>query len=296
MKKMHELLQRLNDYIGETKPREKKVITDQEIEKKIEKIGSLKKSEQIKLIRDLVHQWIEYDQVRIKATFNKFTGLSSPQIEQMDSETKKCVSDKIKEVLTPLWFHSSSIPYFFKHGIITQKDRVKKITEGHHPSRIIYVTPHEERELFQHFKNITTLLFDDYLGLASSNFEEQVLQNILAIIGNDKSSKSCSFDKITEKKLISFFGSEKIESLKTISYQWFQSLNKDILLKHYHARHHIKYIGERLFLLNEEQIKRYQEKFISYLEKDFSLIEKTRNKTEARKIREDLQEVLSWTS
>jgi len=293
---MDTLMQRLNDYIGEQKPRGKKMITDQEIEKKIEKIGSLKKSEQIKLIRDLVHQWITYDQVRIKATFNKFTGLSGPQLEQMDSETKKRVSDKIKEVLTPLWFPSSSIPYFFSHGIIAQKDRVKKITEGYHPSRIMYVTPHEERELFQHYKNLTIFLFDHYLGLAPFNFEEQVLQNILAIIGNEKASHSRSFDKITEKKLLSFFGSKKLETLKTISYHWFQSLNKEILLKHYHARHHIKYISERLFLLNEEQIKHYQEKFISYLEKDFSKIEKTRNKTEAKKIREDLQEVLSWTS
>jgi len=293
---MHELLQRLNEYIGETKPKEKKVITNQEIEKKIEKIGSLKKSEQIKLIRDLVHQCIEYDQARIKATFNKFTGLSGPQLEQMDIETKKRVSDKIKEILTPLWFSSSSIPYFFNHGIIAQKDRVKKITEGYHPSRIIYVTPHEERELFQHYKNMTTLLFDHYLNLVPSDFEEQVLQNILAIIGNEKASHSRSFDKITEKKLISLFGNNKLESLKTISYHWYQSLNKEILLKHYHARHHIKYISERLFLLNEKQIKGFQEKFISYLEKDFSKIEKSRNKTEAKKIREDLQEVLSWTS
>lgn len=293
---MHELLQRLNDYIGETKPREKKVITDQEIEKKIEKIGSLKKSEQIKLIRDLVHQCIAYDQVRIKATFNKFTGLSGPQIEQMDVETKKRVSAKIKEVLTPLWFSSSSIPYFFNYGIIAQKDRVKKITEGIHPSRIMYVTPHEEKELFQHYKNLTILLFDHYLDLAPSDFEERVLKNMLAIIGNEKASHSRSFDKITEDKLISFFGSDKLESLKTISYHWYQSSNKDIFSSKGLARYHIRYVKERIFLLNEKQIENYQEKFISYLEKEFSLIEKTRNKTEARKIREDLQEVLSWTS
>lgn len=166
------LLDELNDYLKKyDKKKEKK--GGYKIRKtSYERIQREVRTKKINIVDNTIKNFIHHQ--RVYRMVEHATGLTKKQMRELDSSHRRKLLEVFKKSLAANKIPKGEYKLFFKDGVFPSRERIRCVTEKGDVEKLEFIEHEEEMRVYQTFKEIVIMLFEDILYDTDKNVPEIV--------------------------------------------------------------------------------------------------------------------------